>query len=169
MDERKKQLYWKIGCLAGVAVLIAADVMTKNLISQKLYYGEKIEVIAGFFNITYHTNFGAAWGILQGALPFFIIVSIAMAAAMSGILVVSRNKWLDVALTWLLGGAIGNFIERVRGEGVTDFLDFYIFGYDFPIFNVADICITTGTIILACYMLFFQKEKDISWKWLKKN
>ena len=72
----------------------------------------------------------------------------------------NKHKILRLSISFVLAGAIGNWIDRVlRGE-VTDFLDFYIFGYDYPVFNIADICINIGTFMLFIYILFIYKEPE---------
>lgn len=164
-----KNTAWKIFCTLIIIILTTVDRITKHLIISNIGYGDRIVIIKDFLNITYHRNFGAAWGILQGALPFFIVVSIVMAIILAIIIIKSGSKLLDFSVVLILSGAIGNFIDRLSGEGVTDFLEFFIFRYDFPIFNAADTFITCGTIIFAVYLLFFQKDKDISWSLLKKN
>jgi len=72
----------------------------------------------------------------------------------------NKSKILRLAISIVLGGALGNFIDRLLYGKVTDFLDFYIFGYDYPVFNVADICVNIGTILLAIYIIFIYKEPN---------
>jgi signal peptidase II len=70
----------------------------------------------------------------------------------------NNNTILRIALTFLISGAMGNFIDRLLRGFVIDFLDFFPFGYDFPIFNFADICVNIGVFVLAFYVLFIYKE-----------
>jgi len=157
----RSETRWKLLFVLMTGGVILLDQWTKQRITTLLGYGERIPVIEGFFNITYHRNFGAAWGILQGALPFFIVTSVIVTAGLLFVLYRSRNRLLDLAISLLLAGAIGNFIDRIKGNGVVDFLEFFIFSYDFPVFNVADMGITCGSIILAVYLLFIHKDGDL--------
>ncbi len=143
------------------AALAAVDQFSKQIIEKNIGYGEKIAVIKGFFYITNHRNEGAAWGVLQGANFIFIPLSIIMMVAMIYFIIKRKEKFLKVSLAVILGGALGNFIDRVFQGGVTDFLDFYFGSYNFPTFNFADMCITCGTILLAIFLLFIYKENDV--------
>ena len=134
------------------AALAAVDQFSKQIIEKNIGYGEKIAVIKDFFYITNHRNEGAAWGVLQGANFIFIPLSIIMMVAMIYFIIKRKEKFLKVSLAVILGGALGNFIDRVFQGGVTDFLDFYFGSYNFPTFNFADMCITCGTIL--CLFLF---------------
>ena len=77
---------------------------------------------------------------------------------MIGYFIKSDNNFLRLALSILIAGAIGNFIDRLFRGYVVDFLDFYPFGYDFPVFNVADICVNVGVFLLVIYIIFIYKE-----------
>lgn len=140
------------------AALAAADQLSKHFIEKSIGYGEKITIIKDFFFLTNHRNTGAAWGVLQGANFIFIPLSIVMMAVMIYFIIKRNEKLLKAALAVILGGALGNFIDRVLQKGVTDFLDFYFGSYNFPTFNFADMCITCGTIALSVFLLFIYKE-----------
>ena len=113
---------------------------------------DSIEVIKDFFYISSHQNEGAAWGILQGEMIVFFVITI-IAFALFYYLVqevdFKEKKMYSVAVVLLIAGAIGNFIDRILFGYVVDFLDFIIFGYDFPTFNVADMALVIGVIIFA--------------------
>lgn len=121
--------------------------------------GEVIPIWGEFFSLTSHRNRGAAWGILQDQRVFFIVVTtVVVIAIVYYMLKVMRSgrKLLPFALSLLLGGALGNFVDRVRTGEVVDFMDFVFdfrgiginFIYDFPIFNVADMGISVGIMIV---------------------
>ncbi|MCY1053207.1 signal peptidase II, partial [Mammaliicoccus sciuri] len=123
-----------------IIILIALDQLTKFLIVKSLEVGESIKVISNFLYITSHRNQGAAWGILQGKMWLFYIVTIVVLVIL---FMFFKNEGygrpdVQLGLSLLIAGSIGNFIDRLfRGE-VVDFVDTYIFSYNFPIFNVAD-------------------------------
>ncbi|NTV90254.1 MAG: signal peptidase II [Clostridiales bacterium] len=142
------------------ALVIAIDQGSKYLISVKIPYGEMIPVLGDFFQLTYHHNQGAAWGILQNARYFFVTLTIIVVAVMIYILFKTDSKFLKLSLSFLIGGAVGNLIDRIIRGGVTDFLNFFIGSYNFPTFNAADMSIVFGTILLAVYLLFIYKEPE---------
>jgi len=123
--------------------------------------GESIKVISNFLYITSHRNQGAAWGILQGKMWLFYIVTIVVLVIL---FMFFKNEGygrpdVQLGLSLLIAGSIGNFIDRLfRGE-VVDFVDTYIFSYNFPIFNVADAALTLGVIVLIIVILFEGKEE----------
>lgn len=141
--------------------LIALDQLTKFLIVKSLEVGESIKVISNFLYITSHRNQGAAWGILQGKMWLFYIVTIVVLVIL---FMFFKNEGygrpdVQLGLSLLIAGSIGNFIDRLfRGE-VVDFVDTYIFSYNFPIFNVADAALTIGVIVLIIVILFEGKEE----------
>ncbi|MBS4189152.1 signal peptidase II [Bacillus sp. FJAT-49705] len=146
--------------------IIALDQFTKWLIVKNLELGESIEVINNFLYITSHRNKGAAWGILEGRMWFFYIITIIVVIGIIYyIQKAAKGKWLlGVSLGFMLGGAIGNFIDRVYRQEVVDFIDTYPFGYNFPIFNIADSALVIGVAMLMIQMLLeeraLKKEKS---------
>jgi signal peptidase II len=153
--------------LAGLsALLIAIDQIAKMYIHTHFQLGDSTPVIPGFFNITYVRNFGAAFGFLAESHPSFReIFFLAMPpVALIVILLILRsvedNDWPQiVALSSVFGGAIGNYIDRIRFRYVIDFLDFHIQAvYSWPAFNVADSAIVCGVGILLFLMVFEKKQ-----------
>ncbi|MES5812259.1 signal peptidase II [Mammaliicoccus sciuri] len=144
-----------------IIILIALDQLTKFLIVKSLEVGESIKVISNFLYITSHRNQGAAWGILQGKMWLFYIVTIVVLVIL---FMFFKNEGygrpdVQLGLSLLIAGSIGNFIDCLfRGE-VVDFVDTYIFSYNFPIFNVADAALTIGVIVLIIVILFEGKEE----------
>ena len=138
--------------LAIVAVTIIVDQLTKFLVVKYLTLGQSISVIDNFLYITSHRNEGAAWGILQGKMIFFYVVTlvvIGLVILWIRKLDIKKEKLLVIALSLILGGALGNFIDRVMYQHVVDFINTYIFGYDFPIFNIADSALCIGVFLMA--------------------
>lgn len=138
-------------------VITVVDQVTKYIIRITFAAGESRPVIHGFFDLTYVRNTGAAWGILGGQNASLTIISIIMLAA---ILIFRRsflsNTWEHrVALGLMIGGIVGNLMDRLRLGWVTDFLDFHLKGYHWPSFNVADaaICVGVGIYILSAMWL----------------
>ncbi|WNB90470.1 signal peptidase II [Bacillus sp. NEB1478] len=142
-------------------LVFALDQLTKWTIVKNMNLGESIPIIDEVFYITSHRNRGAAFGILQDQRYFFIIITLAVVGAVVYYLQKhASDKLLKFALALVLGGAIGNFSDRlIRGE-VVDFLNVYIGNYDFPIFNVADsaLVIGVGLIFIQSFMESSKKE-----------
>lgn len=155
--------YAFVGAVALAVVIL--DQFTKWLIVRDMTLHESIPVIDSFFHITYVRNRGGAFSILADQpdflrLPFFLTVSVVAFGALVYFLrtVGEHQKLLLFALAGILGGAIGNFIDRASVGTVVDFLDFHWRGYYFPAFNVADSFITTGTVVVLIYSLFVSEE-----------
>jgi signal peptidase II len=139
-----------------ILAVVALDQITKYAIEARLSLGQSIELIKGFFSLTYARNTGAAWSILSGQMTFFYIISTIALIVMTYFLWKTDKKETlqRFALALLIAGTIGNFIDRLMFQYVRDFLDFIIFGYDFPIFNVADISLNVaiGLLILEAFL-----------------
>ena len=138
-------------------IIAVFDQVTKYVIRLTFAVGESHPIIHGFFDLTYVRNTGAAWGILGGQNASLTILSVVMLAA---ILFFRRSFLSDtgehrVALGLMVGGIMGNLMDRLRLGWVTDFLDFHWSGYHWPSFNVADaaICIGVGIYILSALWL----------------
>jgi signal peptidase II len=144
-------------------VMFLIDQGTKYLIASRLEMYEQIPVIGNFFLITSSRNRGAAFGILQDQLWFFIVVTIAVVAGIVWYLrkmTKEGRKLLPTALALVLGGALGNFIDRLLMGEVVDFLQFNFGSYTFPIFNIADSCIVIGVgLIILDTILDGRREK----------
>ncbi|MDP4162722.1 MAG: signal peptidase II [Bacillota bacterium] len=135
--------------------IIVLDQLSKALIVSKMHFGDSITVIQDFFYITSHRNRGAAWGILQGQMwLFYGITLIVICGIVYYIQKGTKGKaLLGTSLAFMLGGAIGNFIDRVFRKEVVDFIHTFIFGYDFPVFNIADSALVIGVALLMIQML----------------
>lgn len=141
------------------ALIIILDQAVKYVIMHSLEVGELIKIINGFFYITYVRNKGAAWSILENQRVFFIIITTIVSLVIAYELAKSKDRVLRTSFSFILGGAIGNLIDRVRLGSVTDFLEFHFGTYIFPIFNIADSFVVVGTFLLAIYLLFIQKDE----------
>lgn len=119
------------------------------------YDSLNIEIIKNFFYIGQVKNTGAAWGILSGNMVIFFIVTLIAIYFIVDIYRKSKERpwYFNVALMLVLAGAIGNFIDRMTLGYVRDFFDFYIFSYDFPLFNVADSALVVGVIVIIYYII----------------
>lgn len=141
---------------------IVLDQATKILVLNQFRLGETLSLVPGYFNLTYIRNTGAAFGILAHSdpafrVPFFIVVPLVALIAIAYIFrkIADADVKLSSALSLVIGGAIGNLIDRIRLGYVVDFLDLHWrYQYHFPAFNVADsaICVGVGILMLDLLM-----------------
>lgn len=151
--------------LAGV--VIALDQLTKNLVLARFRLGESYTIIENFFNLTFVKNFGAAFGFLSQSHPefrevFFLVMPPAAMIVIFFLLkgVKNDDRVQILALSSILGGAIGNYIDRLRFRYVVDFLDFHWFNqYSWPAFNIADAGIVIGVGVLMVQMFLEGREQ----------
>lgn len=145
------------------AVSIISDQLTKMWAVNVLKNGESIKLIGNFLRFTYAENKGAAFSILQNQMVFFIITTVIMLAVLAYIYFKTKNitQLSKLSIAMVAGGAIGNFIDRLRLGYVVDFIDVR-FGsfYNFPIFNIADSFVVCGTILMIILILFNKFEKS---------
>jgi signal peptidase II len=156
-----------VGAFLSVLVL---DLVTKIAIDANLSYADKIPVIPGFFYLTHVRNTGAAFGLFSDApqvyrMVFFISVSLIAV----GIIIAFYRKLSPgdrlaaLALGLILGGAVGNLIDRIFRQEVVDFLHFRLWrGYSWPDFNVADSAIVVGVGLLMLELLASEGEQRVS-------
>ena len=139
-----------------VILLTCIDQYSKFVVIQNMDLGEKIEVIKDFFSITHVRNYGAGFSILQNATVFLSAVSILTICILIYLLLHEKKlSFLSkTAYLLIISGALGNLIDRLLKAYVTDFLDFLIIGYDFPVFNIADCFITVGCFLLIGELLW---------------
>ena len=125
------------------------DLFSKQIIDKLMNVGESIKVINNFFYITYTHNTGAAWSILEDQRILLLIIS-AIALYLINMFMNKEklNKVDSLAYGMIIGGIVGNLIDRVIRGYVIDFIHFKFFGYDYPVFNLADTFIVVGIIIL---------------------
>jgi signal peptidase II len=143
------------------ASVVVADQSTKWIIRRSVGLHESIPVIDSIFDITHARNTGGAFSLFAGAhdafrVPFFLLASAVAVVALLYFLrqVPAERRWLLFALAGVLGGALGNLIDRIVFGSVTDFLDFHWHGYYWPAFNIADSFISIGVVILLLHSLF---------------
>lgn len=143
-------------------VVVLFDQWTKWLIVKNMELGESITLIDGFLYITSHRNKGAAWGILQDQMLFFYIVTVIVVIGLIYYLHkhTSDSFFQRISISFILGGAIGNFIDRLFRKEVVDFIDVMIFTYDYPIFNVADSFLFIGVVLFLIATFYDERKKQ---------
>lgn len=135
-------------------IVLLIDQVTKWIVIKQMAIGQSIPVIEGFLYFTSHRNAGAAFGILQNQRLFFIIVTVLVVIGVVYYLLKVRHEktLLSWALALILGGALGNFVDRLLMGEVVDFIDVKIaigqFFYNYPIFNIADSALVIGVILI---------------------
>lgn len=145
----------KVRLFVGItALVVALDVTTKLMVQAYLPLYNGVDVVGDYLRLTYIQNPGAAFGIHLGdySRPVFLILSLIALAALAAMYwaTPARDRIRLAAIALICGGAVGNLIDRVRSNaGVVDFLDLGIGDLRWPVFNVADIAVTTGAIFLA--------------------
>jgi len=143
-------------------LILALDQLTKQLITRTMELGQSNRIIRNFLYITYHRNSGAAFGLLQGQMLFFYIVTAIVVIAIVLWLIkldCKKEPILAIALAMILGGALGNFVDRIMYQAVIDFIHTVWWGNSFPIFNVADIALVCGALLMAIDVLILDRRR----------
>lgn len=155
--------YLLLALVAGTVIIV--DQVTKVSIIQNMRLHESIPIIPNLFSLTYIRNPGAAFGLLAGTSNafrtlFFGVASLFALALLGTILVrLPARDWTGrLSIAAILGGAIGNLVDRLQYGEVIDFLDFYIDTYHWPAFNVADSAISMGVVFLIIHFAFEKKS-----------
>ena len=157
--------YRRLGWIAGS--IIIGDQITKWIILDRLDLYHAITVVPGFFNITHVQNPGGAFGFLAQQSPLVRGIVFLLMSFLAVCLIFwlyrktpSTHRLLAVGFALIFGGAIGNLIDRVRFGRVVDFLDFYIGGWHWPAFNVADSAITVGITIFLLHVVLGRMPEE---------
>jgi signal peptidase II len=149
-----------MGYIGFAIFVILFDQASKLFIQYKMKIGESIPVIKGIFHITYIENPKTSFGLFEYNTQFFVIavlISVILVILIYKKVIFKKDHFMYIPLTLVLGGAVGNLIDRVRiGGRVIDFLDFRIW----PVFNFADTAIVCGMLILLVHILFHSPEKE---------
>ncbi|PCI39603.1 MAG: signal peptidase II [Rhodospirillaceae bacterium] len=153
-----KRLGWALA-----AIVFVADQISKFLILDLFSSGPQAVQVWSFFNLVMAWNPGVSFGMFGAIGAWGPWILVAITAIISVVLAVwlgrAENRLTAVSLGLILGGAVGNIIDRVRFGAVVDFLDVHVMGYHWPAFNVADSAITVGAVFLILESLFYSSEK----------
>jgi signal peptidase II len=163
MTKRKEEMQADVaGTMGGkttmyvsmVLVVLVLDLVTKLIVQQTLPPYRPVPVLGEFFRLTYIYNPGAAFGLHLGGASRFIFLGLALIAVVVLFFMYRSTPESDtlrrVSISLVTGGALGNVVDRIRSpRGVVDFFDFGIGTLRWPVFNIADIAVTTGAILLA--------------------
>ena len=163
MKPKKSSLILSI-CI--LFVMIGFDQWTKSAIVHTIPLGNSIEVFHRFLYLTYIQNTGAGFSIFEnfGIWFFGVITIIALGVMIYFYFHCDNDLRTQLCLSFVVAGTIGNFIDRLKLGYVRDFFSFLIFGQPFPVFNVADICITVGFAALVIILLYDDWKVKSQWK-----
>lgn len=134
----------KIVIISSIILLI--DQVVKSIME---IYHVNLTIISGFLNLNYSQNTGAAFSILEGKIPFLILISVIMLVMIYSMMFsYEENKLTNISFGLLFGGVFGNLIDRIFYGFVRDFISVKILTYNFPVFNIADSVIVIGVVLL---------------------
>ncbi len=158
----KKKHLW-VGIIVGIVLVL--DQITKYIVEKHIRLHEIITVIPGFFNLTHVRNPGAAFSLFSAAPEsfrtiFFTTITIIAVVVIIVLIRKTHERLMVFAFALIMGGALGNAIDRVRYGEVVDFIQWYYRSYYWPSFNIADSAITVAVVLLAIDMLFVKKPQD---------
>lgn len=169
MEQAK--LSWK-HIIIGLAIIVfsfVADQLSKLYILKTFPNIGKnfVTIIENFLYISHVRNTGAAWGILAGNSLILVWGTGIVLLGLLCFLFLTNRMGLTIPVAMIVGGGFGNLYDRIFREGVVDFIDVYLWSYDYPVFNVADSILVCGVIALMVYVIFFYKEDNPGYRSLK--
>jgi signal peptidase II len=143
-------------------IVVILDQITKQIFWHSYDIGRSADVIEGIFRLTLVRNAGAAFGVFEGGRIFFIIASV---IAIIFLIYIGRRlpaaeSYKRFFLALILGGAVGNLIDRVYAGAVIDFLEIGVAGHWWPVFNVADIAVSVGAVLLLIWLVRAKDDRD---------
>ncbi|MBD5092600.1 MAG: signal peptidase II [Clostridiales bacterium] len=164
IDVLKKRWWVILIEIAVIGVILLVDLLTKAHIEKTMTIGESHPLIKGLIDITFTTNTGAGFGMFSGNTTALTVVTAIVIVAISIYLIFAQKEteWLRISLLFIVGGGLGNLIDRINPGYVRDFIQF-AFWESFAIFNVADMFVTVGTfmlIVVLIVMLFKERNKS---------
>ncbi len=161
----KRKIGSSIVSILIVLFTLGLDQWTKWAVVKSIDLHERITIIEHFFDLTYVQNTGAGFSLFAGAGTFFFaVLTIVALGFIIYLYITSEDERYQWTLAFIFSGALGNFIDRLRFGYVRDFFSFDIFGYYFPVFNIADICITCGFALIFIYMIYDEYKEKKKWK-----
>ncbi len=140
---------------------LALDQGSKIAVTGRMQQGESLPVVGDLIRLTYIHNPGAVFGLTFGGRTLHLILSLLALGLVVAMLRSAEERWAQVGLSMILGGAVGNMIDRVRIGEVIDFLDVGVGGFRWYIFNVADAFVTVGVLVLMMTYLFKNPESSV--------
>jgi signal peptidase II len=154
--------------LALSALIVVLDQVSKWWILERLMMPPRVIEVTSYFNLVMTWNRGVSFGLFNNDSPYNALILSVVAAVIAGLLLIwlarARQPIMAYGLGLVIGGAVGNLIDRIRFGAVADFLDFHVWGYHWPAFNVADSAITIGVALLVVDSLFSAAEERRSGK-----
>ncbi len=144
-----------------VVALVSIDQYSKYVITSYFELGQSKTIIENFFCLNYVQNFGAGFSIMQNARTTFLIITPVCLVLFCYLLYKAKDNLSKAALLLMIGGTIGNFIDRIVTTYVVDFLSFNILGWDFPVFNLADTFLTIGVILYIICLILEEKHAKV--------
>jgi len=148
-----------VGLLLPAAAVVVIDQLSKQLVWR---HGQNYDLIDGYLHITLVKNSGAAFGLFPGGRAIFVVASLLAAAfiVFAGRRVPREERYKRALLGCILGGAIGNLIDRMVSGEVIDFIQIGVAGHYWPVFNVADIGVSVGAALLLLHVLASSRRRD---------
>ncbi len=147
-------------CLVIAAAAAAVDQLIKLAVVKNIPLYETRDFIPGLLGLTHIRNSGAAWSIMEGKTWFLIGIPLILTAAATVYCYINRkgSRLSNIAVALVLGGGIGNLIDRIRMKEVVDYLK--TLPFDFPVFNFADMCVVVGAVLFCISTIFLEKSEN---------
>lgn len=151
----------KIKYVVTILIVLILDLVSKHFAQLYLENSVAITIIPKFFELTYVVNTGAAWSILDGQRTFFIVLSAVVSVFLIYYIYKEKENLMSFALSLMLAGTLGNLYDRIFFGFVRDMLSFNIFGYDYPVFNIADSALVIGVALIILDMIIKERRGSL--------